>query len=330
MGFLFKKKATDNIDPAKVHNQAIPNDDTLRYSGEMRAKSVTYDPHNIFTIAKSEDGNFEIFRQLFPNAHNFKVYFRNSSKNILIEKIFPHSEDQVLNISQNAFSDFGFAVTIDTYFKDGPRSVFDFFLYDNNGHELLHFYYERLGIKKFSFSESGQHFILLDHKGFYVYNMELRALTAFSPEDLENSDSSDFLIQENQKCIAYQYTQHPDKPFYHFTFDGRLIEEGAFKFQINKLDAINKQDTDFYALFDEIRAASRPLSEEDYRRFFEALNGYANKPDYDAAWLNREIGELELEVGKKESALKYFEKALELNPQIGVKRITAKLKKELG
>mgnify|MGYP006064216101 CR=1 FL=1 len=312
MGFMFKNK-----------------DEKARKSGVMDINAVTYDPNNIFIITKSEDGNFEIFRELFPSTDNFKIYFKNLHKNILIEKDFFHPNNQSLNVLQSAFSDFGFAAIVETYFNDNPHLVIDFFLYDNSGNELFHIYCESLGIKAFSFSESGRYLVLLDYRGFYVYDMELRALSTFSPNDFENSDSRDFLIIENKKCIAYQYTQHPDKPFYHFTFDGRLVEEDVFNAQIEKINAVDT-DANYYALFDEIHAATRPLSEENYNCFLKALNCYLEKPGYNTAWLYREIGELELEMGKKKSALEYFEKALELNPQIGVKRITAKLQKELG
>jgi hypothetical protein len=38
---------------------------------------------------------------------------------------------------------------------------------------------------------------------------------------------------------------------------------------------------------------------------------------------------VELDVNHKKAAFEYFEKALSLDPQIGVKRIASKLKKEL-
>jgi hypothetical protein len=48
---------------------------------------------------------------------------------------------------------------------------------------------------------------------------------------------------------------------------------------------------------------------------------------YGAAWLHRRLGELNEELGKQSVAVKHFEKALEINPKIGVKRRLEALKK---
>ena len=153
----------------------------------------------------------------------------------------------------------------------------------------------------------------------------------FSPDDFENTDGRSIIIDEENQTIAIQYTQHPDKPFYHFSFDGELFEKGAFKAQIEKKLALSSSSYDaLQKLWSDIDAAKRPLSDSDYQHFSSELLKYTQDEEYsDWAYIYRSLGELDLEMGKKKEALEYFQKALSLNPQVGIKRVASKLEKEL-
>lgn len=247
------------------------------------------------------------------------------------QKIANHEygENSESNLFKSIISQTGFAVTIDTTFYDNPHMIMNFYLCNTMGEELFHICYEQGGIRTGKFSDSGKYFILLDRKCFYVYDMESRHISIFFPEDIENSNALDFMISENENTVCYQYTQHPDQPWYHFTFEGKLMEQSAFKGQLEKMNEDSEELKAFHAFFNELHSFPRPLSPENYERFYAKLISYSQDPNYESAWLYREIGELEMEMDKKSSALSYFKKALDLDPKIGVKRIASKLEKEL-
>lgn len=330
MGFLFKRKTTQNFN---TQTDALISSPALSPENIKASEStfLPYDPSNIFIYEKSQDGNLELFRDLFPDKNIFRFYFKNVQKDILIKKEFSHLDNQSVGIFHYAFSNTGVAVVIDTYFNDNPHTVLDFFLFDNSGNELFHVYYQKNGPRNFKFSESGRYFILLDYTHFYVYDMNQKQLNEFSPEDIYNSDFNDFIIFEENHLLAYCYTQHPDKPFYHFTFGGHLVEENAFYSQIEKMNELDAESQRYYAMLEEIDAIEKPLSNETYEKYITELKTYASNPEYaSSAWLYRKMGELELDANNKADALMYFEKALSLDSQVGVKRIVAKLKKELN
>lgn len=272
-----------------------------------------------------------MLRELYPQNGLFKISYINKDNSIPVIKEYPRLINQSKSVFASAISSSGFAIVIDTYFSKDPHIVLDFYLYDNSGIELFHIYYQNKGCRKFKFSDSGKYFILLDFTHVYVYDMYKKQINIFSPEDIGKSDYTDFTIFEEKKCIAYCYTHHPDKPFYHFTFSGQLLEENAFHEQVNKMDEIDEETKNYYALLDQISNADRPLSENDYNQFMQRLQSYSTNPDFsDSAWLYRRMGELELEMSNKEKAFEYFTQALSLDPAIGVKRIAAKLSKELN
>ncbi len=332
--FFFKRKSKEQPQKRMLLNT---NDQKNLLSSENKSDSiasepptVSYDPHKIFVIAKSEDNNLQLFRDLFLTGETFRIFYKNNTGKILIMKEYPRSPDQVLDVFNCALSSSGFAVSIDTYFSNDPHVILNFYLYDNSGVELFHKSYTEGGARCYKFSPSGRYFVLMDFSSFYVYDMIDKKLNTFSPEDFASSSSTDFIIFEDRHLISYCYTHHPDKPWYHFTFSGNLIEEGAFRAQIDKLTGLSAKNERYYTLLEEIQQTERPLTSDMYNHYMSELYSFSTDPDYqDSAVLYRRMGELELDMNHKKEALEYFEKALSLDSQVGVKRIASKLKKEL-
>ena len=109
------------------------------------------------------------------------------------------------------------------------------------------------------------------------------------------------------------------------------MERDLFKEQVEKSYRPSQRERELQNLWTEISNADRPLSIKDYDHFTAALLDFANDPLFaDNAWIFRSLGELELEQDHKQQALSYFEKALNLNSGVGVKRIATKLRKELS
>lgn len=331
---LFFRKKSENKSTIQekdiIQNDIQPSSVEVPNTEDLETSNPSYDPNNIFIIATSDDGTLQLFRELFPSKNLFKLFLKNSQNNRIIKQEYPFENGRVKNVFSCTLNRSGYAVVIDTYFSDNPHAVLDLYLYDNFGKELFHVYYTKNGPRCYKFSDSGKYFVLMDHNSFYIYDMENQQIKVFSPEDLCSSNSTDFIILENQHCIAYCYTQHPDTPYYHFTFLGHLIEENAFRDQVNKMYEDSIETKRYYALLDKIEKETKPLSNDKYELYISELLSFVDNPDYqNSAWLYRKIGEVELDVNHKKAAFEYFEKALSLDPQIGVKRIASKLKKEL-
>lgn len=319
MALFFKKKSGD-IKTSQTTNQnsnANPLSDKKKFE-------------NTSVINEANNGDLQLLKEIYNQNKNNQIFLINKSSNICISKEYPSLPGQSKSVWSSAISNYGFAVVIDTYFDQNPHMVLDLYLYNNLGDELFHIYYSEKGYRKFTFSESGQYFILAETMKIYIYDMELQKISIFSPEDMDKSDFRDFIIFEKEQRIAFCYTHHPDKPFYHFTFSGRLIEENAFRAQVNKMSELDAETKRYFAFLEEIDNAQKPISDEDYKKFIQELQSYSVKPKFqDSAWLYRRMGELELDASNKQNALEYFAKALSLDPNIGVKRIFTKLSKEL-
>lgn len=286
----------------------------MKFFSKEKSKGVTQ---------KKGDDIYSKNNNIPPSEAMSNFFVQKSSEN-------EYKEEVKKNIFMTALSEEAFAITIDTYFPNNPHSILDFYLCDLTGTELFHIKYTSNGLRSYKFSQSGRFFVLMDTKSFYIYDLQLRQLNVFFPDSMEMSDSLDFLIFEERKCIAYTYTHHPDKPTYHFTFSGMLVEEIVFKNQIEKMNYSDIEEQELWHLFEKIDNAERPLSDEIKSAFLKELKDYSlNSRFKDSPWVYRKLGELELETAQKHQALAYFEKALALDPNIGVKRIATKLKKEL-
>lgn len=325
MGFFFKTKA--KVAPAK-DNVEMSTIASKQEKPVVNSSSILSDS---YLLKIMEDEHYFLGYKCAPASESFGIILYNKKLDTVIQKNWPVSDKKRINYFSHAISSTGWlSITLDTYFSESPHTERNTFLFDVAGKEVLYFHYEKNGARNYKFSESGRYYILMNENAFHIYDTEMNQLKTFYPENLESSEARDFIIFENQRNIAYQYTQHPDKPFYHFTFDGELIEKGAFQAQIEKTYEASEETKAFYALFDELHNASRPLSAEDYERFSNAMLSYSQNPEHEYAWLYREMGELELEMDHKEKALSYFEKALDMDPKVGVKRLAAKLSKELN
>lgn len=324
---LFFKKKSDDVKASQTNNHLSS---TAPLPDEKKPKNAFFNSDNTSVINEANNGDLQLLKDFYNQNKNNQIFFINKSNNIYISKEYPSLPNQSKSIWSSAIGNYGFAVVIDTYFDQNPHMVLDLYLYNNSGDELFHIYYTEKGYKKFTFSESGQYFILADSMNIYIYDMKIQKISIFSPEDMAKSDFHDFIIFEKEQRIAFCYTQHPDKPFYHFTFSGRLIEENAFRAQVNKMYESDAETQRYYALLQEIDNTKKPISDEDYKKFMQELQLYSTNPKFqDSAWLYRKMGELELDVSNKQSALNYFAKALSLDPNVGVKRVFTKLSKEL-
>lgn len=327
MSIFFKK-------PLKSTNELVTNSSEtpsrLDQKTNSDIKSIENDRNKI-VIAKSEDTDLLLLKNLYSSNSELEIIFINKLDGILVKKNYACTSDQSKDCFASALSNSGFSIAISTYFSEQPRMILDLYLYNNLGDELFHVYYPSSGYRKFSFSESGNYFVLIDSTNIYVYDMALRKVDIFSPEDLSKSDYNDFLLLEEKHCIAFCYTQHPDKPFYHFTFSGHLIDENVFLDQKNRMNELSAETAKYYSLLNELSTITRPFSDADYKKYMPELQAYSTNSEYmDSALIYRHMGELELDLLHKEQALEYFTKALSLNPNIGVKRIVSKLGKELG
>lgn len=333
MGFFFKKNIKTN-DISQSGDKEISRSVEIN-NPDPKTKSITnqslpYDKNNIFTISQSEDGNLHIFRDLFQKDDYLNIYFENRNYNIFINQKFPNISNATINVFFSAIGNYGFAITTDTSYHINPHMSLDLYLYNNSGDELIHINYLQGGYRTYKFSSSGRYFVLMEQKRILTYDMKQGRLYEFYADDMENSDFNDFIIFEDQELVAFCYTQHPDQPFYHFTFSGQLIEKDAFQSQIDKMNKIRSERRAFDNLWFEIEEASHPIPEEKLTKYINELVKYSKTPEYNnAAWLYRKIGELELELSHNQLALNYFEKALEIDPHVGVKRTITKLKREL-
>ena len=335
MGWLFKSKKgiekvskSDSINsPSLIECQ----NDLINENTNNLEDTLDEILNNPYFFKLGEDSRFLIGYMYSFKPDTFNIIFFNKLTASHICKSWEKSPGKSLSCYMFAVSaQAWFAITLDEYDETNPHTVRTVILYDNLGNEHLSMHYATSGFRNYGFSSSGKYFVLMGHDSFHVYDTLSGHMDVFFPDDMGNTSSLDFIILEDQHLVTFCYTQHPDQPWYHFKFNGQLIEQGAFKAQLEKKNEPSEETKAFYALFNELDNSSRPLSSEDYERFLSKLVSYAKDPDYESAWLYRKIGELEMEMDHKSSALSYFKKALTLDPQIGVKRIASKLEKELS
>lgn len=338
MGWLFKNKKeikkvsnASKLDSVNSQSPIESKDNSINDSTNNFSYTLDKVLHNPYFFKLGEDDCFLIGYMYSFKPDTFNIIFFNKLTASHICKSWEKSPGKSLSCYMFAVSaQAWFAITLDEYDETNPHTVRTVILYDNLGNEHLSMHYATNGFRNYGFSSSGKYFVLMGHDSFHVYDTLSGHMDVFFPDDMGNTSSLDFIILEDQHLVTFCYTQHPDQPWYHFKFNGQLIEQGAFKAQLEKKNEPSEETKAFYALFNELDNSSRPLSSEDYERFLSKLVSYAKDPDYESAWLYRKIGELEMEMDHKSSALSYFKKALTLDPQIGVKRIASKLEKELS
>lgn len=325
MGFFFKKKTLSNL-------ENIPSDTTpARPTISNTQINDILDNCYFFPLIKNDDYIFGTLPS--PDEPVFSIILYIKSTNQFIKKSWEHLPGQSIGCSKYAISTNGwFAFTIDIYYRsESLHSERYLYLCDPSGKEFWRINYKSYGARNYKFSSSGRYFILLNHDSIYVHDTFKQCLFTFYPEDIGNSSSLDFDILEDQKLIAYKYTNHPDTPIYHFTFDGELLENDLFKEQVEKLNMPTQKEQELQKLYAEISEAKHPISENDYKTFSESLLHFSEDPYFsECAYIFRSLGELELEMENKKEALKYFDKALEIDPNVGIKRVASKLRKELS
>lgn len=324
MGFFFKRKSAAENQTAELHSSQYH---------EYKSKEEVYRILNssyFYPLEKNDSYVFGTFPSPEEPVFSIIAYFKENQ--CFIKKSWPHIPGHSIGCSKHCVSPNNWiAFTIDTYYSQDPHSVKDLYLCDSTGKEKWKIHYEAYGARNYKYSPSGRYFIVLNRDAIYVYDTVEQQTTICYPEDIVNSASLDFDIDEEKKQISYKYTQHPDTPTYHFTFDGILIERDLFKEQVKESYRPSQRERELQNLWAEISNADRPLSIKDYDHFTAALLDFANDPLFaDNAWIFRSLGELELELDHKQQALSYFEKALNLNSGVGVKRIATKLRKELS
>lgn len=334
MGLFFHKKppaSVPNTSPQSVPaaiNDATDSTESCNDDSSTLIKAAMKDPYFMDMI---NDDAYTFGSILLKNSDSFSIIVHQKISDCYFQKSWPQNGKQ-LSCCNPVFNNTGyFAFTLDSYFPQDPHLERELYLYNNCAEELLHIRYFSGDARNYFFSNNGLYFVVAETTRIYIYHISSGAMKIFSPDDFENTDGRSIIIDEENQTIAIQYTQHPDKPFYHFSFDGELFEKGAFKAQVEKKLALSSSSYDaLQKLWSDIDAAKRPLSDSDYQHFSSELLKYTQDEEYsDWAYIYRSLGELDLEMGKKKEALEYFHKALSLDPQVGIKRVASKLEKEL-
>lgn len=312
-------------------------EDIQSYADEHPEPKYNYSVLNNPYVLKSncsKDGKIKLFKLHLSSEHKMVVYVLNENNNNLIEKEYIEEPNHTKDLSQSCIASNGaFSLIVDTYYSDNPHVEFELFLYNADGDEKLHILWSSGGCRKMAFSNSSAYFFAITYNQILVFDMVNNSVNLFSADDMENCSPYELFVDEEQKILGLHYTQHPDSPIYHFTFSGRLLEEELFHSQVEKRNSMEQSIHDkYFALLNEVNSLPRPITSEDYDRHSLKFWEYINNPDFVdyESWLYRYLGEFTLDYGDKHKALEYFQKALELNPDVGVKRISAKLKKELS
>ncbi len=283
---------------------------------------------------QSSDGKIKLFKSLDTSFDELKIYVLNEHTDSLLIKEYENSKGQSKGIFASCISSNGsFALVIETYYPDNPHRELELYLYNLSGTEKLHIFWTQEGYREFTFSNSSKYFFLTSNRQILIFNLIDDSINIFAAEDMENCSLNELFIDEESEIIGLHYTQHPDSPIYHFTFSGQLLEKDLFRAQIEKHESMSQTNNDkYFALLKEIDSLPHPITTEDYEKYSKIFLEYINQPDFKEyeSWLYRYLGEFSLSYNDKPAALTYLQKALELNPSVGVKRIVNKLQKELS
>lgn len=120
---------------------------------------------------------------------------------------------------------------------------------------------------------------------------------------------------------------------YRFSLQGKILNEDLVNTAIDKAQIEKGSSWDLLSIVD-----SRRKSDDSFRaskqvdELFALLNLALERTDDPRmiAIIERRKGEIRLELADREQALVHFRKALQLDPKIGIKRLAAKIERELG
>jgi tetratricopeptide (TPR) repeat protein len=242
-------------------------------------------------------------------------------------------------------SDQGIFALNDWMFGGGPQGTF--YVFDTQGKVLIsHKYKANLGIN--GISSDGRYAV---SQAYYA--------------DSEDGNNLSF-FDLSKRILVWKFEPIPGPPEgFRFDTESSILyliyknnQEYRYDFKGNFLDADNYEN---YCIESALEAKNAKLS--NIKGNIESSNGYelmdlagsilnelwSGNPDpsaydepilllnkalergiseYNQALVNRQLGELHLERGEHDKAISHFERALVLNPKIGLKKQLAKLKTE--
>lgn len=140
------------------------------------------------------------------------------------------------------------------------------------------------------------------------------------------ADNYSFDIKNNELVLIYK-----DENSYRYNFNGKLLDKEKWENSVKNSD---NPYTVFYDLEEKYKQLSEDVTKKELNNFLEnfmnLLETEISSSDNLYSKLHRYIGELNLELGNEKEALNYFEKALEINEKVGVKRVIKRLRKKLN
>lgn len=284
-------------------------------------------------ISESPDGSISLFGLYNPKGKKYTIQFNDKNLNIFTQKEFFHDDTQKLSITVSALGNNGFfSILLDTYYPQDPHTDESLYLYDQCGHTRLYCFSDRRGMGKFKFSETSRYFVVLEYCHILIYDTETGYISSFYPTEFERANCYDFDIDEIHKTLSFQYDQYPDKPILRFSFDGELLDKELLNEQIEKQNKPSEYQESYFQLLHEIDTLPRPIAKDECDHYVSTILSYIDKPGFSDSdpYMYRRIGQVYLDSDDKKNALLYFNKALNIDPNIGVKRIASKLLRELN
>lgn len=159
------------------------------------------------------------------------------------------------------------------------------------------------------------------NKLFFIDLINKRTAWAIPPEP---GRADDYEFDDEKRILRLIYRAGQS---YKYNYDGKFLD--AEKLETNLLTSDLSYEV-LWAVEDKLK--SKSVTASDYPKLIEYLEAALKKrPEaLTESSIYRRLGEMHYELGDFPLGKKEFENALRLNPKVGVKRILAKINKELN
>lgn len=278
-------------------------------SGSVECRVVAISPNGSYCISSGMNLSKLTFDSYAISYNGKIVAYKPLPKNCQLEDA---------TIANNG----AYCFTAERFDEKASHIVNTFMLFDQNGVKKAEYKFDYVS-NSLILSDSGELAVIFACQNIKIYSVLTGSIV--SDFNILNGRASSLEIDEAEQCVRLRYIDQAGKPVIRYTFSGVCLDKDLYS-------SSNLDGFAFYAsILGKIDNESTPLDPAkalayaiDIDKCFK-LKFYG----YQVARAYRLQGELYLQANDKRSALISFEKALEEDPKIGVKKKVTQLKNEL-
>ena len=278
--------------------------------------------NKVFTIAWSQTGYYS-YEKWHTNKYNLLIFYND---NIILKRRFFTFEVQLSTFNNGKICDEGTSFIFESYLGDEPLTYF--YLFNKTGAIWIR-YLIHANIYSAEISNDGHYAVFHtcnsdNDDGNKLFFFDLRKRMSLWKNEIDSGWPDDYEFDFQKKIIFLVYKDHTK---YAVGFNGAFLDKRKYEENfIKKADGVQL----YFFSKNKIDMLKNNFTYNDVEEIISLLNEAIKRkidvPEIKAK-IYREIGEIYEKLGDLGKTIKHFEKALAINPKVGVKLRLKELKK---